>query len=214
MTDIQSALNFYYPTVILLLDYFGTIAFAVTGAFKAIEHKADLVGVVVLSVITGLSGGVVRDLMFGRTPPLALTDPIYFVIALVTGFLVFLTYHRIKKHLDIFLKCDAVGLGVFTVIGATTTYSIFGPNFLLVMFGGLITATGGGILRDIIVREMPVVFARELYATASFGGVVIFFVLFVTVDPIIAAFAGIIAATSLRLLAMRYGWNLPKARVS
>lgn len=214
MTDMQSALNFYYPTVILFLDYFGTVAFAVTGAFKAIEHKADLVGVIVLSVITGLSGGVVRDIMFGRVPPLALSDPMYFVITVGTGFLVFFTYHRIKKHLDTFLKFDAVGLGVFTVIGATTAYSIFGPNFLLVLFGGLITATGGGILRDIIVREMPIVFVRELYATASFGGVVIFFVLFVAVDPIIAALAGIITATSLRLLAMKYGWNLPKARVS
>ncbi|KAA2282076.1 trimeric intracellular cation channel family protein [Candidatus Nitrosocosmicus agrestis] len=214
MNDIQLALNFYYPTLILFLDYFGTVAFAVTGAFKAIEHKADLVGVVVLSVITGLSGGVVRDLLFGRIPPLALTDPIYFVIAVVTGFFVFFTYHRIKKHLDTFLKCDAVGLGVFTVIGATTAYSIFGQNFLLIMFGGLITATGGGILRDIIVREMPLVFARELYATASFVGVVIFFVLFITVDPIIAALAGILTATCLRLLAMKYGWNLPKARPS
>jgi uncharacterized membrane protein YeiH len=214
MTDIQSTLTFYYPTVILFLDYFGTVAFAVTGAFKAIEHKADLVGVVVLSVITGLSGGVVRDLLFGRIPPLALTVPIYFLIALITGFMVFFTYRKIKKHLDTFLKCDAVGLGVFTVIGATTAYSIFGSNFLLVMFGGLITATGGGILRDIIVREMPIVFARELYATASFGGVAIFYMLFVTVDPIIAALTGIVAATSLRLLAMKYGWNLPKARIS
>lgn len=213
MTDIQSILNFYYPTVILFLDYFGTVAFAVTGAFKAIEHKADLVGVVVLSAITGLSGGIIRDVIFGRAPPLALTDPIYFVIVIATGFFVFLTYSRIKQHLDTFLKCDAVGLGVFTVIGATTAYSIFGPNFLLVMFGGLITATGGGILRDVIVREMPIVFVRELYASASFGGVVIFYVLFITFDPIIAAFAGIISATGLRLMAMKFGWHLPKAKI-
>lgn len=214
MVDVPSVLVFYYPNIILFLDYFGTVAFAVTGAFKAIEHKADLVGVIVLSAITGLSGGIIRDVLFGRIPPLALTDPLYFLIVIITGFTVFFTYPRIKKHLEIFLKCDAVGLGVFTIIGATTAYSIFGPNFLLVMFGGLITATGGGILRDVLVREIPLVFVRELYASASFCGVVIFFVLFVTIDPIIAAIAGIVSATSIRLLAMKFGWNLPKARAS
>ena len=214
MVEIFSILNFYYPQIILYLDYFGTVAFAVTGAFKAIEQKSDLVGVVILSTIAGLSGGIIRDVLFGRFPPAAISDPTYFVLTIFTGFVVFFSYHKIKKHWNVFLKCDAVGLGVFTIIGATMAFAIFGPNLLLITFAALITATGGGILRDVFVNEIPLVFVRELYATASFGGVIIFYVLVLLADPVIAAIAGIISATGIRLLAMKYDWNLPKARVS
>ncbi|MGD9674419.1 MAG: trimeric intracellular cation channel family protein [Candidatus Nitrosocosmicus sp.] len=214
MVEIFSILNFYYPQIILYLDYFGTVAFAVTGAFKAIEQKSDLVGVAILSTIAGLSGGIIRDVLFGRFPPAALSDPTYFVLTIFTGFVVFFSYHKIKKHWNVFLKCDAVGLGVFTIIGATMAFAIFGPNLLLITFAGLITATGGGILRDVFVNEMPLVFVRELYATASFGGVLVFYALVLLADPVIAAITGIITATGIRLLAMKYNWNLPKARIS
>jgi len=214
MVEIFSILNFYYPQIILYLDYFGTVAFAVTGAFKAIEQKSDLVGVAILSTIAGLSGGIIRDVLFGRFPPAALSDPTYFVLTIFTGFMVFFSYHKIKKHWNVFLKCDAVGLGVFTIIGATMAFAIFGPNLLLITFAGLITATGGGILRDVFVNEMPLVFVRELYATASFGGVLVFYALVLLADPMIAAITGIITATGIRLLAMKYDWNLPKARIS
>jgi uncharacterized membrane protein YeiH len=214
MVEIFSILNFYYPQIILYLDYFGTVAFAVTGAFKAIEQKSDLVGVVILSTIAGLSGGIIRDVLFGRFPPAALSDPTYFLLTIFTGFVLFFSYHKLKKHWNVFLKCDAIGLGVFTVIGATMAYAIFGPNLLLITFAGLITATGGGILRDVFVNEIPLVFVRELYATASFGGVIVFYVLVILADPVIAAIAGIITATGIRLLAMKYDWNLPRARAS
>lgn len=214
MVEIFSILNFYYPQIILYLDYFGTVAFAVTGAFKAIEQKSDLVGVAILSTIAGLSGGIIRDVLFGRFPPAALSDPTYFVLTIFTGFVVFFSYHKIKKHWNVFLKCDAVGLGVFTIIGATMAFAIFGPSLLLITFAGLITATGGGILRDVFVNEMPLVFVRELYATASFGGVLVFYALVLLADPMIAAITGIITATGIRLLAMKYDWNLPKARIS
>jgi len=214
MVEIFSILNFYYPQIILYLDYFGTVAFAVTGAFKAIEQKSDLVGVVILSTIAGLSGGIIRDVLFGRFPPAALSDPTYFLLTIFTGFVLFFSYHKLVKHWNVFLKCDAIGLGVFTVIGATMAYAIFGPNLLLITFAGLITATGGGILRDVFVNEIPLVFVRELYATASFGGVIVFYVLVILADPVIAAIAGIITATGIRLLAMKYDWNLPRARAS
>ena len=163
----------YYPEIILFLDYFGTVAFAITGAFKAIEQKADIVGVIILSSVTGLAGGLARDVIFGRYPPTALSDPTYLILSIITGFFIFFLYPILKRHWNIFLKCDAVGLGVFTVIGASIAYSIFGPNLLLVSIGGLITATGGGILRDVLVNEIPLVFVRELYATASFVGVIV-----------------------------------------
>ena len=214
MVEIFTLLNFYYPQIILYLDYFGTVAFAVTGAFKAIEQKSDLVGIVILSTVAGVSGGIIRDVLFGRFPPAALSDPTYLMLTVFTGFIIFFTYHKLKKHWNVFLKCDAIGLGVFTIIGATMAYGLFGPNMLLITFAGLITATGGGILRDVFVNEVPLVFVRELYATASFGGVIMFFILVLFTDPVIAAIAGIITATGIRLLAIKYDWNLPKARIS
>ena len=211
MIDLQFVI-IYYPQITLFLDYFGTVAFAITGAFKAIEQKADIVGVIILASVTGLAGGLIRDVIFGQYPPTALSNPMYLILCFTTGFSIFFLYPRLKKHWNIFLKCDAIGLGVFTVIGASIAYSIFGPNLLLVSIGGLITATGGGILRDVLVNEIPLVFVRELYATASFIGVVVFFVLMIFYDPVMAAILGIISATGIRLLAIKYAWNLPKVK--
>jgi uncharacterized membrane protein YeiH len=193
-----------------VLDLFGTMAFAVTGAFKAIEHKSDIVGIIILATMTGVAGGVLRDVVFGRIPPLAIVNPLYVVITVATAVAMFFLYRSLKKHWNLFLKFDAIGLGVFTIIGATFAYNIFGLNFLAMAFAGVLTAVGGGILRDVFVNEMPIVFVKELYASASFIGVVIFFGLLAAgIDLNIATIPSIIAATSLRLLAVKYNWNLP-----
>jgi uncharacterized membrane protein YeiH len=201
------------PLLIQILDLFGTMAFAVTGAFRAIEHGSDIVGIIILATITGVAGGVLRDIVFGRIPPLAITNPLYLIITVTTAVALFFLYRMLKKHWNLFLKFDAIGLGVFTVIGTTIAYNLVGLNFLAMAFSGLITAIGGGILRDVFVNEVPIVFVKELYASASFVGVVTFFGLLVAnVDVSIAAISSIIAATGLRLLAMRYDWNLPRAK--
>ena len=136
---------------IYILDLFGTMAFAVTGAFKAIESKADIVGIVILATITGVAGGTIRDIVLGRFPPNSIMDPSYVVITVVTGVVLFFLYSKLKKHWNVFLKFDAIGLGVFTVIGATFAYNIFGLNFLAMVLAGMLTAVGGGILRDVDV---------------------------------------------------------------
>ena len=198
------------PLLIQVLDLFGTVAFAVTGAFKAIEHKSDIVGIIILATMTGVAGGVLRDVVFGRIPPLAIVNPLYLIITVATAVAMFFLYRSLKKHWNLFLKFDAIGLGVFTIIGATFAYNIFGLNFLAMAFAGVLTAVGGGILRDVFVNEMPIVFVKELYASASFIGVVIFFGLLAAgIDLNVAAIPSIVAATSLRLLAMKYNWNLP-----
>jgi uncharacterized membrane protein YeiH len=198
------------PLLIQALDLFGTMAFAVTGAFKAIEHKSDIVGIIILATITGVAGGVLRDIVFGRIPPLAIVNPLYLIITVATGIAMFFLYRALKKHWNLFLKFDAIGLGVFTVIGASIAYSIFGLNFLAMAFAGVLTAIGGGILRDVFVNEVPIVFVKELYASASFIGVVIFFGLLAAgIDLNVAAIPSIIAATTIRMLAMKYNWNLP-----
>jgi uncharacterized membrane protein YeiH len=196
--------------LVQVLDLFGTMAFAVTGAFKAIEHKSDVVGIIILATITGVAGGVLRDVVFGRIPPVAIVNPLYVVITVATGVAMFYLYRSLKKHWNLFLKFDAIGLGVFTIIGATFAYNLFGLNFLAMAFAGVLTAVGGGILRDVFVNEMPIVFVKELYATASFVGVVIFFGLLAAgISLNVAAIPSIVAATALRLLAMKYNWNLP-----
>lgn len=202
------------PLLIQILDLFGTVVFAVTGAFKAIEHKSDLVGIVILATMTGVAGGVMRDLVFGRIPPLAIINPLYVIITVATGVAMFFLYRVLKKHWNLFLKFDAIGLGVFTIIGATFAYNVFGLNFLAMAIAGVLAAIGGGILRDVFVNEMPIVFVKELYASASFIGVVIFFGLLAAgIDLNIAAIPSIVAATALRLLAMKYNWNLPPVKV-
>jgi uncharacterized membrane protein YeiH len=201
------------PVLIQILDLFGTMAFAVTGAFKAIEHKSDIVGVIILSTITGVAGGVIRDIIFGKFPPTVVINPLYLIVTVVTGIVIFILYPSIKIHWNLFLKFDAVGLGVFTIIGASIAYNIFGLNFLTMAFAGVLTAVGGGILRDVFVNEVPLVFVKELYASTSFIGVIILFVMLVMgINLYSATIPSILAVTSIRLLAMKYNWNLPRAR--
>jgi uncharacterized membrane protein YeiH len=202
------------PELIEALDLFGTMAFAVTGAFKAIEHKSDIVGVIILATITGVAGGVIRDIIFGRLPPVAIVNPLYLIITVATGVAMFFLYRSLKRHWNLFLKFDAIGLGVFTIIGASFAYNqLHELNFLAMAFAGLITAVGGGILRDVFVNEVPIVFVKELYASASFVGIVIFFGLLTAgADLYVAAVPSVFAVTGLRLLAMKFNWNLPSPR--
>ena len=208
MVDL-SQIDFF----IYVLDLFGTMAFAVTGAFKAIEHKADIVGIIILATITGLAGGTIRDIVFGKTLPNSLIDPAYVIITVISAIVLFLLYSKMKKHWNVFLKFDAVGLGVFTVIGATFAYNLFGMNFLIIVLSGMLTAIGGGILRDVFVNQTPIVFVKELYASASFiGAITFYFTLLITNEVYAATILGIILTTGLRLVAMKYNWNLPKVK--
>lgn len=209
MTDF----SFPVQTTILILDLFGTMAFAVTGAFKAIERKADIVGIIILATITGVGGGTIRDVVMGHFPPHSISDPYYVIITVLTGVVIFFLHPKLRKHWNLFLKFDAIGLGVFTAIGATFAYQIFGLNFLAISLGGILTATGGGILRDVFVNEMPLVLVKELYASASFLGVVVFYILVALELKLeVATISSIVITAALRLVAMKYNWNLPQAR--
>jgi uncharacterized membrane protein YeiH len=195
------------------LDLFGTLAFAVTGAFKAIQHKSDIVGIIILSTITGVAGGMIRDVIFGKFPPTVVTNPLYIIVTFSTAIVIFFLYPLLKGHWNLFLKFDAVGLGVFTVIGTTFAYNTFGLNFLAMSFGGVLTAIGGGVLRDLLVNEIPIVLIKEFYASASFAGVLIlFFMLSLNINLTLSAIPTIIVVTSIRLVAIKFNWNLPRAR--
>ena len=208
LTEFSFSSDFF----IYILDLFGTVAFAITGAFKAIEKKFDIVGILVLATITGVAGGTIRDVILGRIPN-SIADPSYIVVTIASGIVIFFLYSRLKKHWNLFLKFDAIGLGVFTIIGATFAYNIFGLNFLAILLAGILTAAGGGILRDIFVNQVPIVFVKEFYLSASFIGIVLFsIILYFTGEIYYATIVGIILTTSLRLIAIKYNWNLPKVK--
>jgi len=211
LTDSSLSIEFF----IYILDLFGTMAFAVTGAFKAIEHKADIVGIIILATITGVAGGTIRDVILGKDLPNSLIDPSYVIITVVSAIVIFLLHSKMKKHWNVFLKFDAIGLGVFTVIGATFAYNMFGMNFLVIVLSGMLTAIGGGILRDVFVSQTPIVFVKELYASASFLGAATFYlVILLTNDVYVGTISGLLLATGLRMVAMKYNWNLPKVKNS
>ena len=197
---------------IYILDLFGTMAFAVTGAFKAIDHRSDFVGIILLATITGVAGGTIRDVVMGRFPN-SISDPTYVIITVASGVCIFFLYSRLKKHWNLFLKFDAFGLGIFTIIGGTFAYNLFGLNFLIIMFAGVLTAVGGGILRDVFVNQVPIVFVKELYVTASFIGIFVFYlILFFEGELYLATIIGIVISTGVRLTAMKFNWNLPQIR--
>lgn len=197
--------------VVYALDVFGTAVFAVTGAFKAIEHKYDIVGIVIVATVTGTAGGVMRDLLLGIHLPIALSNPIYISVTTVVAICVFLLYKKLKSQKNLFIIFDAVGLGVFTLVGAYTVIIHFGENPLLVIISGVITAIGGGIFRDVLVNEHPIVFTREIYAAASFLGVLVFYILEVLqVSLEISVTTTIIIVIALRLIAVERNWNLPR----
>ncbi|MCA9820493.1 MAG: trimeric intracellular cation channel family protein [Nitrosarchaeum sp.] len=199
---------------IYIMDLFGTMAFAVTGAFKAIENKSDIVGILLLATITGVAGGTIRDIIL-RQFPNSISDPAYVTVAVGSGITVFFLYSHLKQHWNLFLKFDAVGLGVFAIIGSTFAYDLVGLNFLAIVFAGMLTAIGGGILRDVFVNHVPMVFVKEFYASASFVGIVIFYViLYFDGELYVATIAGIISTTALRLIAIKYNWNLPRTKRS
>tara|TARA_B100000749_G_scaffold198750_1_gene154795 strand:+ start:16 stop:657 length:642 start_codon:yes stop_codon:yes gene_type:complete len=211
LVDISTTAELF----IYILDLFGTMAFAVTGAFKAIEHKADIVGIIILATITGVAGGTIRDIILGKTLPNSLIDPAYVIITVISAVILFFLYSKMRKHWNVFLKFDAIGLGVFTVIGATFAYNLVGMNFLVIVLAGMLTAIGGGILRDVFVNQTPIVFVKELYASASFIGAVLFyFTLLVTNEIYAAMIIGLVITTALRLIAMKYNWNLPRVKSS
>lgn len=196
--------------LIQILDLFGTMAFAATGALKAVEHRLDIFGVIFLAAITGLAGGIIRDVILGIIPPSGISELSYVSIAIITGVAVFYLYPRIKSQMGLFLTSDAVGLGVFTIIGATIALNTYGFNVLLMVFAGMITAIGGGIIRDALVNETPLVFRKELYASISFVGVLLYILLiYEGISLEISSIICIVFVTVFRIMAIHYKWNLP-----
>lgn len=154
------------PPLVYSLDIFGTFIFAIAGALKAVRYQLDLFGVMVLALATGVGGGVMRDVLMGFGPAAIFHDENYLVACLAGALTVFFFARKIAERLPLIRYADALGLGVFTAIGAAKALSFgFGP--LGVVMLAVITATGGGVLRDLLVTEIPNIIRTDFYATAA-----------------------------------------------
>jgi uncharacterized membrane protein YeiH len=194
------------------LDLIGTFVFAISGAVSGVKHRIDLFGVLVLSFVAATAGGIVRDVLIGAVPPAAIQDWRYIALSLAAGFITFFWYPLIAKTKSPVQIFDALGLGLFAISGAgKATAFHLGPGAAVLM--GVLTGVGGGIARDVLVSEVPVVFTAELYAVAALAGaavVVVGGLVFPTSIPV-AAIGGLVCVV-LRLMAIRNGWKLPVAQ--
>lgn len=197
--------------MLYLLDLAGTAVFALTGALKAARCKLDFLGVMILAAITGVGGGIMRDLVLGDAPPAVFRDETYLIVALLTGLAGFFLSPHIRHTTRTIRLSDAMGLALFTVIGALKGES-FGLGPVGVLFAGTITAVGGGVIRDMMVNEIPAVISRELYATAAAAGALVLLLIPPESGDGVRMAAGGGAVLAIRLAAIRWNLHLPRAR--
>ncbi len=196
---------------ILVINYLGTLAFAMSGAMAGIKRDADIIGCVFLALMACSCGGLARDILIGDLPPELLRTVVPLIFAVLTAaFAMFFSekLEKIKQPIDFF---DALGLGLFVVVGANKAIA-FGVNPVWCILMGLLTGVGGGVARDIILAQVPTIFRAEIYATPALLGAFVF-VFGAIAFPMAAPVFMIIGAalcTGLRLVAMHYGWHIKK----
>lgn len=205
-------------TVLLIFEIIGTISFAISGAVTALQKKMDIFGVVILGLTTAVGGGVIRDLILGQTPPATFQNPLYALVAVVTAVVVF--FPAVRRLFDrhhrsyelVLLVMDSLGLGVFTVVGIRTAYGVsHGFSLFLLIFVGVVTGIGGGVMRDVLAGDTPYIFVKHFYATASLIGAVLCVVCWPLLGETWAMVCGAAMVVLLRLLAAHFHWSLPKA---
>jgi len=201
--------------IITIFDLLGTFAFAITGGVKAARHGMDWFGVIVLSIVTGTAGGLIRDALLGNHPPLALSKPAYVILCILAGILVIVAQKKVTKFWVVVMTIDAIGLGFFTYIGAAIAENSGGGGVVIVSIA-LLTAVGGGMSRDILAGEIPQVLRSDFYATAALIGGLFFWIfgLFTTEYHAIKVVGTIAITIILRLCAMYAKLGLPKTKTS
>ncbi|AKS22447.1 MULTISPECIES: trimeric intracellular cation channel family protein [Xanthomonas] len=200
-------------TPLFLLDLLGTFVFALSGATVAVRNRLDLFGVLVLSCAAAVSGGIVRDVLIGATPPAALVHPHYLITACLAGIAGFYWHTAVERLRNPVQLFDAAGLALFAVYGTSKALD-YQLSPLSATLLGMLSGIGGGIARDLLVARTPVVLQAELYAVAALAGgglVAIGHVLGLPQSWSLTAGAGV--CFGLRFMAIRYGWHLPVARL-
>ena len=198
--------------LLLVLDLAGAFVFALSGAMAGVKHRLDLFGILVLSFAAATAGGIIRDVLIGAIPPAAINDWRYTVISLLAGLVAFGWHWTISRLWSPVLIFDAAGLGLFAVSGTLKALD-FGLNPVAAVLLGVLTGIGGGMVRDVLVAEVPTVLRAELYAVAALAGgsvAVIGGLLQLPATPV--ALAGAAVCFGLRLGAIWRGWRLPGPR--
>lgn len=203
---------------VTVLQIMGTVSFAVSGAMTAMRKGMDVLGVVVLGLITAVGGGALRDVMLGRTPPAIFSDPLTAGLAVGASLLVFIPAVRrqlLKTKLvyDMTMRLtDSLGLGIFTVIGAQTACTALGhADWFTIAFFGTITGVGGGVIRDVLAGDMPYIFHKHIYALASLAGALVWVGVHRFWNDTAAMLIGGSVVVIIRLLAAHFRWSLPRA---
>lgn len=212
-------MNGNYLEFNVFFDIIGTIAFAISGAILGCKKNMDILGVIVLGLVTALGGGFIRDLVLGITPPNMFQNSTNALISTVFSILVFIFFFSKKnfsnKHLakimnSFMVITDTIGLASFTITGMATAISLGYDNKFLLIFVGSITGVGGGMIRDILAGSIPFIFREQIYAGACIMGATIFIIarhfLSYQISMIICFFSVLI----IRLLAVKMNWNLPR----
>lgn len=205
-------------TLLLVFEIIGTVAFAFSGCMVANSKRMDIFGVWVLGTVTAVGGGAVRDVLLGLFPPNMFRNGIYMGVATATvafwlvlaagkGPVAELLFSKLTKIMDI---SDSIGLGIFAVIGSQTAIRTgYGDNWFLVIFVGVLTGVGGGLLRDIMANTTPMIFCKRIYAIAAMAGSIVYLMLLHVSTEVLAVLAGTLTVFVIRTLASTLRWDLP-----
>lgn len=197
-------------TLLLVLDLVGIAVFALSGGLVGVEKKLDLFGVLAVAATSALGGGIIRDVLLGITPPATFTDARYLFVPLVCGVFVFFVHPAVARLHRPLIVLDAAGLGLFAVAGAKKALDA-GLNAPASVGIGMLTAIGGGVLRDLLVSEIPIVLHREIYATAAVAGAIVVVVgdsLDLNSTAIVVV--GAIVTFAIRVISKWRGWSAPR----
>jgi uncharacterized membrane protein YeiH len=201
------------PVSFVLLDLGGVAVFAVSGVLAARNRGLDLLGVVVIAAITAIGGGTLRDLLLNRYPIFWITDARYLIVIVVSALLTVGYVWLRPPPENALLVADAFGLALFSLSGAQVAEAAQCTPIIVVLMGTM-TGVAGGILRDVITAQVPLILRRDIYATAAIAGVILYLLLQAFGLPRARAFgAGMVVVVALRLLAIRWGLRLPIFRV-
>lgn len=209
-------------TYLLIIELVGTIAFASSGAMVGVKKQMDLLGVCVLGMTTAVGGGMIRDLILGVNPPIMFQNPVYALVAISFSVLVFFAVyfgHGIQEshfyvvYDKLMMLFDSLGLGLFTVSGVNAAVNMdYETTGFLQVFVGVLTGVGGGVLRDVMAQNMPYIFVKHVYASASIIGAIVCVLLGRMFGQLTGMLVGAVVVFVIRILAAHFKWNLPRIK--
>lgn len=205
-----------------ILEIIGTAAFAFSGSVLGIKIGLDIFGVIIVGLVTAVGGGITRDIIMGLNPPSIFSSPEFLLVSVLTSVLIFVIMYlkpqilessHLLKFRIVLDYADALGLGIFTVIGCSKAMECGNDGLILIVFLGVLTGVGGGVLRDMMCLQVPYIFKKHIYAVASMCGALLFTLTIDYTGKNIAMISGVAAVVLIRIIAMAFRLNLPKVKI-